>query len=87
MHSFLLSIFMKQLTCKQIGGVCDMPFQGETSGEVAKAAADHMTELAKTDPAHQKAYDKMAAIYEDTERHAQWQKDFQKMWDAAPEVQ
>ena len=77
---------MKQLTCKEIGGVCDTVLQGETSAELATAAADHITEEAKTDPAHQKSYEEMEAIYNDKARHAEWQKEFEEKWDAAPTV-
>lgn len=78
--------YMKQLTCKDIGGVCDTVLEGETSGELATAAADHMIKEAKTDPAHAKSAKEMEAIYNDKERHAQWEKEFQEKWKAAPTV-
>ena len=77
---------MKQMTCKQIGGVCDAVFSGENSGEIVKAASDHILEKAKTDPAHEKASKEMEAIYNDKKRHAEWEKEFKAKWDAAPTV-
>ena len=77
---------MKQLTCRQIGGVCDTVLEAETSGEMAKAASEHILEMAKTDPAHAESAKEMEAIYNDKTRHAVWEKDFQETWAAAPTV-
>ena len=78
------AIFMKTLTCKQIGGVCDTEIKGETSGELATAASEHILEEAKTDKAHEESAKEMKAIYEDKDRHAKWEKEFQEKWNAAP---
>ncbi|HRH93713.1 MAG TPA: hypothetical protein PKV72_04255 [Candidatus Peribacteria bacterium] len=74
----------KKITCHEMGGPCDMVFTGETSGEIAKAAAAHMTEAAKSDPAHKEVYDEMAAIAASNKKHEQWKKRFQQLWDDAP---
>ena len=77
---------MKQITAKQMGGPCDAVFEGNTTGEIAKAAEAHISEKAKTDPAHQKTYDMMAKTASTPEGHDAWKKDFQTMFDEAPTV-
>jgi thiamine biosynthesis protein ThiC len=77
---------MKQITCKQMGGPCDAVFKGETSGEIATAAAAHIEEMAKTDSAHQATYDEMAEIASNPDSHKQWQEDFQDLFDEEPDV-
>lgn len=77
---------MKAITCRQMRGPCDAVFEGETTGEIEKAAEKHITEMAKTDPAHQKTYDMMAKTASDPESHKKWQQDFQKMFDEAPDA-
>lgn len=77
---------MKHITCRQMGGPCDAVFKGNTPSEIASAAEEHITEMAKTDPAHQATYDMMAKIGSSPESHAKWQKDFQAMFDEAETV-
>lgn len=77
---------MKHITCKQMGGPCDTVFEGETSGDIAKAANEHISRMAKEDLAHQKTYDMMAKTASSPESHEQWKKDFQRMFDEAPSV-
>ena len=76
---------MKRITCKQIGGPCDEAFEGESSGEIAAQANDHITELAKTDPAHKRTYDEMAMIAADPQTHQQWMRDFGELWEKTPQ--
>lgn len=77
---------MKRITCKQMGGPCDATFEAATSADVAAQANDHITELAKTDDAHAKAYDEMAAIAADPVRHQEWKEDFARLWEKTPDV-
>jgi hypothetical protein len=47
---------MKTMTCKQMGGPCDAPFQGKTADEVIKAQDDHLKEMvAGDDETHKSA--------------------------------
>ncbi len=75
---------MKRITCKQMGGPCDEVFEGNTSGDIAKAAEKHISALAPNDPAHKATYDMMAKTASSPETHATWQQNFQKMFDEAP---
>lgn len=77
---------MKQITCQQMGGPCDAVFTGESTKDIATAAEKHISEMAKTDPAHQATYDEMAKIAASPESHEVWKQEFQKMFDEAEEA-
>ena len=36
---------MKTMTCKQMGGPCDLPLRGESADEVIKAQDAHLKEM------------------------------------------
>lgn len=55
---------MKTMTCKQLGGACDLEFQAETFEEMAHLSKTHGSQM-KHDPAHQKAMKKMMAMMEE----------------------
>ena len=47
---------MKTMTCKQMGGPCDVAFQGKTADEVIKAEDKHLKEMiAAGDETHRSA--------------------------------
>jgi predicted small metal-binding protein len=51
---------MKTMTCKQLGGPCDLELHGDTADEVIKAQDKHLREaVAGGDGAHQPALDDM----------------------------
>ena len=51
---------MKTMTCKQLGGPCDLPLRGETADEVIKAQDKHLNEIVSTgDEAHKSALKEM----------------------------
>ena len=44
---------MKKMTCKQLGGACDVEFSGESFDEIAKQSKNHGMEMfQKGDAAH-----------------------------------
>ncbi len=50
----------KTMTCKQMGGPCDLPHQGGSADEVIKAQDAHLKEMvANGDEAHQPALKEM----------------------------
>ena len=51
---------MKTMTCKQLGGPCDVSLRGNTADEVIKAQDAHLKEVvAKGDEAHEGALKEM----------------------------
>ena len=51
---------MKTMTCKQLGGPCELAFHGETADEVIKAQDRHLKEIvASGDQAHESALKEM----------------------------
>lgn len=59
---------MKTMTCKQLGGACDMTFQANTFEEIAEMSRKHGMEMfQKKDEAHQEAMIKMQELMQSTE--------------------
>jgi predicted small metal-binding protein len=53
---------MKTMTCKELGGPCDFPHQGNTADEVIKAQDRHLKEVvAGGDETHESALKAMKA--------------------------
>lgn len=51
------------MTCKQLGGACDMEFQADTFDEMASLSRQHGMEMFQNgDAAHAEAMQKMAAM-------------------------
>ncbi len=51
---------MKTMTCKELGGPCDLPLHGTTADEVIKAQDRHLKEMvAKGDATHESALKEM----------------------------
>ena len=51
---------MKTMTCRELGGPCDLPLHGDTADEVIKAQDRHLKEVvAKGDETHQGALKEM----------------------------
>ena len=51
---------MKTMTCRQLGGPCDLEHRGDSADEVIKAQDRHLKEAEKSaDAAHQPARDAM----------------------------
>ncbi len=53
---------MKTMTCKQLGGPCDLAFHGNTADEIIKAQDAHLNEVvANGDADHESALKDMKA--------------------------
>jgi predicted small metal-binding protein len=51
---------MKTMTCRQLGGACDLALRGDTADEVIKAQDKHLREVvAAGDEAHESALKEM----------------------------
>jgi len=77
---------MKTMTCKQLGGTCDMEFHAETFEEMANLSKQHGMEMAeKNDEGHIKAMDEMKNLMSDPDAMNQWMQEKQKEFDVLPE--
>ena len=66
---------MKTMTCRQLGGPCDLEHRGETADDVIKAQDAHLKEAEKAgDAAHQPARDDMKARWRHPRRSMAWYK-------------
>ncbi len=64
---------MKTMTCKQLGGACDLEFQAETFEEMAQLSQEHGKEMfEKGDEAHLKAMEKMRKLMQDPAAMQEW---------------
>ena len=77
---------MKTMTCKQLGGACDLEFHAETFDEMAKQSHEHGTEMFKAqDTAHLEAMGKMKDLMKEPEAMKKWMDEKRKEFDTLPE--
>jgi hypothetical protein len=64
---------MKTMTCKQLGGACDVEFKAETFDEIAQLSQQHGNEMfQKKDEAHLNAMNKMQKMIQAPNRMQEW---------------
>lgn len=64
---------MKKMTCKQLGGACDLVFEAETFTEMAELSKQHGVEMyQKQDKAHLEAMQEMQARMKNQEEMTKW---------------
>ena len=77
---------MKVMTCKQLGGACDLELRGETADDVIKAQDKHLREaVAGGDTAHQPALDAMKGRWKHPIKGMGWYKDTKRAFAALPD--
>jgi predicted small metal-binding protein len=77
---------MKTMTCRQLGGACDLALRGETADEVIKAQDRHLREaVAAGDTTHQQAADEMKGRWKHPLRGMGWYKDTKREFAGLPE--
>ena len=77
---------MKTMTCKQMGGPCDLPFRGESADEVIKAQDRHLKEVvASGDQMHQSALKSMKGRWKHPIAGMGWYKNVKRDFAALPE--
>jgi hypothetical protein len=77
---------MKTMTCRQLGGACDLALRGETADEVIKAQDRHLREtVAAGDATHQQALDEMKGRWKHPIRGMGWYKDTKREFAGLPE--
>ena len=77
---------MKTMTCRQLGGACDLPLRGATADEVIKAQDQHLKEMvANGDPSHEAAAAAMKGRWKRPVSGMKWYRTAKKDYAALPE--
>ena len=77
---------MKSITCKQLGGACDLEFRGETFEEIAELSKQHGMEMHQSqDAAHMEAMQKMGELMKSPEALNEWMDSKRKLFESLPE--
>lgn len=77
---------MKTMTCKQLGGACDMEFHADNFEEMAEMSRKHGMEMAeKGDKAHLEAMEEMRELMEDPRAMQEWMEDRREEFDVLAE--
>lgn len=74
---------MKTMTCKQLGGACDVEFTAETFEEIAEMSKKHGMEMfQKSDAPHLKAMENMKTLMQSPNAMQEWFANKRKEFDA-----
>ena len=77
---------MKTMTCRQMGGPCELEHRGETADNVIKAQDSHLKESEKAgDATHQEARDAMKGRWRHPKKSMGWYSDMKKTFSELPE--
>ena len=77
---------MKTMTCKQLGGACDIKFHGKTFEEIAELSKKHGMEMyEKGDEEHIKAMNEIKLLMNDPKAMKEWMESKKKEFDALTE--
>jgi hypothetical protein len=77
---------MKTMTCKQLGGPCDLPHQGRTANDVIKAQDHHLKDVvAGGDDTHEKALKEMKGRWKNPIGGMGWYRQAKRDFAALPE--
>jgi predicted small metal-binding protein len=78
---------MKTMTCKELGGACDLEFRASTFEEIAQLSQKHGKEMfQKGDKPHLEAMSKMSDLMQSEDGMAKWMADKQQKFDAKPDT-
>ncbi len=74
------------MTCRQLGGPCDLEHRGETADHVIKANDRHLREAEKaSDASHQPARDAMKGRWRHPKKSLGWYREVKNMFADLPE--
>jgi hypothetical protein len=77
---------MKTMTCRQLGGPCDLGHRGETADDVINAQDRHLKEAEKDgDASHQPARDDMKRRWRHPKRSMDWYRQMKRDFADLPE--
>ena len=76
---------MKTMTCKELGGACDLEFHANTFEEIAQMSQKHGKEMfQKGDKAHLQAMSKMRDLMQSEDGMAKWMESKRKEFEIKP---
>ena len=77
---------MKTMTCRQLGGPCDLQLRGDTADEVIKAQDRHLKEaVAAGDTTHEEALAAMKGRWKNPLKGMGWYKSTKREFAELPE--
>jgi hypothetical protein len=77
---------MKTMTCRQLGGPCDLPHHEGTANEVIKAQDKHLKEMvAKGDDTHEGALKSMKGRWKNPISGMGWYRNVKREFAALPD--
>lgn len=77
---------MKTMTCRDLGGPCDLGHRGESADDVIKAQDRHLKEQVEAgDVTHQEARDAMRNRWRHPRASMGWYRDTQRTFAALPD--
>ncbi len=78
---------MKTMTCKQLGGACEMKFHAATFEEIAEQSKKHGGEMFHAgDAEHLKAMNEMQTLMQSPEAMGAWFANKKAEFDALPDI-
>ncbi len=77
---------MKTMSCRQLGGPCDIGHQGKSADDVIKSQDRHLKDaVAAGDSIHQAARDDMKGRWLHPKKSMDWYRDTKKAFSELPE--
>ena len=77
---------MKTMTCKQLGGACDLEFHAATFDAMAEQSRKHGMEMYQAgDEAHLKAMQEMQALMKTPNAMTEWMKEKEQLFESLPD--
>ncbi len=78
---------MKRLTCRELGGACDLDFEADSFEDMASMSRLHSMEmLGQKDQEHIEAIHRMRAIMEDVSQMQNWYREKRSLFRSAPDI-
>ena len=76
----------KTMTCRQLGGPCDLELAGDTADDVTKAQDRHLRDAVKEgDTTHEKAHREMKSRWRHPVASMGWYRDAKRAFSELPE--
>ncbi len=79
---------MKRLSCKQLGGACDMDFEASSFEDIANKSRLHAMEMIEqNDQEHIDAVHRMRSLMEDVFQMQKWYREKRNLFLSSPDIQ